>query len=83
MLAILDGRLHPGGSGGEERRDHQVQEESRTALEQSQPSRHGKAAPRPLPRRLAEGVLSSRGIRRGAAQATDHKRVNAKPSALP
>jgi hypothetical protein len=50
-------RLHLGEVMGKEGRDDQLQEESRAGMEQPQQSRHGKAAPRPLLRWLAEGVL--------------------------
>jgi hypothetical protein len=42
---------------GEEGRDHQLQEESGARVEQPQQPYHGKAAPRPLHRRLAERLL--------------------------
>jgi hypothetical protein len=42
---------------GEERRDHQLQEQARAGMEEPQQAHHGKAAPRPLRRRLAERLL--------------------------
>jgi hypothetical protein len=50
-------RLHPGQIVGEEGRDHELQEHPGPRMEQSPQSRHGKAAPRPLLRWLAERFL--------------------------
>jgi hypothetical protein len=50
-------RLHPGQIVGEERRDHQLQEEARARMKQPQQARYGNAAPRPWLRRLAERFL--------------------------
>jgi hypothetical protein len=51
-------------------------------MEQPQQRRDGKAVPRPLRRRLAEGVLYRWGIEHGAARAIDHKRAVAMPPAF-
>jgi hypothetical protein len=48
--------LHLGEIVGEEGRDDQLQEHTGARMEQPQEVRHGKAAPRPLLRRLAERV---------------------------
>ena len=72
-------RLHPGQIVGEEGRDDQLQEHTGARMEQPQESRHGKAAPRPLLRRLAEGRLQGRGIGHGASRAIDEKRAMAMP----
>jgi hypothetical protein len=49
--------LHPGQIVGEERRDHELQEHTGPRMEQPQEPGNGKAAPRPLLRRLAERLL--------------------------
>ena len=56
--------LYLGETVSEEGCDHQLQEQARAGVEQPQQSRHGKAAPRPLCRRLAERLMEGRGIRR-------------------
>src|SRR5215475_2434742 len=48
-------------------------------MEQPQPSRHGKAAPRPLLCGLAERFLEGRGIGHGTSRAIDEKRAMAMP----
>ena len=65
--------LHLGEIVGEEGRDHQLQEQARAGVEQSQPSRHGNAAPRPVLRRLTERLLEGRGIGHGTARAIDQQ----------
>src|ERR671924_1339863 len=65
--------LHPDKIVGEEGRDDQLQEHTGARLEEPQEPSDGKAAPRPLLRRLAERVLSGRGIRHGASRAIDEK----------
>ena len=65
--------LHLGKIVGEERCDHQLEEQARAGVEQPQEVCHGKAAPRPLLRRLTEGLLEGRGIGPGAARAIDQK----------
>ena len=72
-------RLHPGQIVGEKGRDDQLQEHTRAGMEQPQQARHGKAAPRPLLRRLAEGGLQGRGIGHGTSRAIDQKRAMALP----
>lgn len=49
--------LHLGAIVGEEGGDDQLQEHPSARMEQPQEVHHGKAAPQPLHRRLAEGVL--------------------------
>jgi hypothetical protein len=56
LQAWMD-RLHQGQVMGEEGRGHPRQEESGARMEQPQQPYHGNAAPRPLPRRLAERLL--------------------------
>ena len=56
LQARMD-RLHPGQIVGQEGRDHQLQEHTGARMEQPQEPGDGKAAPRPLLRRLAERVL--------------------------
>jgi hypothetical protein len=56
---------------GEEGRDDQLQEPTGARREEPQEVGHGKAAPRPLRRRLAERVLEGRGIGQRAARALD------------
>jgi hypothetical protein len=63
--------LHLGKIVGHEGCDHQLQEQARAGVEQPQEVCHGKAAPRPLLRRLLEGLLEGRGIGHGAARAID------------
>ena len=65
--------LHLGEIVGEEGCDHQLQEHTGAGVEQPQEVRHGKAAPRPLLCRLAEGLLEGRGIGHRAARAIDEK----------
>ena len=72
-------RLHLGEIVGEEGRDDQLQEHPGARMEQPQEVRHGKAAPRPLLRRLAERLLQGRGIGHGAARAIDEKGAMAMP----
>jgi hypothetical protein len=60
-------RLHLSQVVGEEGRDESLQEHTRARMEQPQQSRHGKATPRPLFGRLAEGGLQGRGIGHGAS----------------
>ena len=50
-------RLHVSEIVGEEGCDHQPQEHTGARMEQPQQPGHGEAAPWPLLRRLAEGVL--------------------------
>ena len=56
LYARMD-RLYLSQVVGEERRDDQLQEHTSAGMEQPQQSRHGKAAPRPLLRWLAERFL--------------------------
>jgi hypothetical protein len=72
-------RLHLSQVVGEERRDDQLREHTGASMEQPQQSRHGKATPRPLLRRLAEGGLQGRGIGHGAARAINQKGAVALP----
>jgi hypothetical protein len=65
--------LHLGQIVGEEGCDHQLEEQARAGVEQPQEVCHGNAAPRPLLRRLTEGVLEGRGIGHGAARASDQQ----------
>jgi hypothetical protein len=60
-------RLHLGEVVGEEGRDHQREEHTGARMEQPQKMRHGKAAPRPLLRRLAKRVLKGRGVGHGTS----------------
>jgi hypothetical protein len=64
-------RLHPGEIVGWEGRDHQFQEHTGARIEQPQGVCHRKAAPWPLPCRLAERVLEGRSIGHRASQAID------------
>jgi hypothetical protein len=50
-------RLYPGELMGEEGRHHELQEHPSAGMAQSQEPGDGKAAPRPLLRRLAERLL--------------------------
>jgi hypothetical protein len=73
-------RSHQGQVMGEEGRDHQLQEESGTRVEQAQQPYHGKATPWPLHRRLAERLLQGRSVRHGAARAIDQTGAVAMPA---
>jgi hypothetical protein len=53
--------------------DHQLQEQARAGVEQPQEVCHGNAAPRPLLRRLTEGLLEGRGLGHGASRAIDQQ----------
>jgi hypothetical protein len=55
-------RLHLGEIVGEEGRGDELEEHTGAGMEQPQEPSHGEATPRPLPRRLAERLLESRGI---------------------
>jgi hypothetical protein len=66
-------RLHPGEIVGEEGRNHQLQKHTGARVEQPQEPSDGKAAPRPLLRRLAERGLEGRRIGHGAARAIDEE----------
>ena len=59
-------RLPLGQVVGEEGCDHQLQEHPGARMKEPQQPRHGKAAPRPLYVRLAEGALEGRCIGHGA-----------------
>ena len=72
--------LHLGEIVSQEGRDDQLQEHPSARMEQPQEVGHGKAAPRPLHGRLAEGVLEGRRIGHGAARAVGEKRAMAMPS---
>jgi hypothetical protein len=72
-------RLHLDEIVGEERRDDPRQEHTGAHMAQPQQSCHGNAAPRPLLRRLAEGLLEGRRIRHRAPRAIDEKRAMAPP----
>ena len=71
--------VHLGEIVGEEGRDDQLQEHTGARMEQPQEARHGKAASRPLPRRLAERVLEGRRIGHRAPRAIDEKGAMALP----
>jgi hypothetical protein len=73
--------LHLGKIVGQEGCNHPLQEQARAGVEQPQKVCHGKATPRPLLRRLTEGLLEGRGIGHGAARAIDQQ--GAMPVPLP
>ena len=72
--------LHLGKIVGQAGCNHQLQAQARAGVEQPQEVRHGKAAPRPLLRRLTEGLLEGRGIGPRAARAIDQKGAMSMPA---
>src|SRR5215211_7472359 len=71
--------LHPDTIVGKKGRDDQLEAHTRAGMEQAQQARHGKAAPRPLLRWLAESGLQGRGIRHGTSRAINQKCAMALP----
>lgn len=72
--------VHLGEIVGQEGRDDQLEEHTGAGMEQPQEVCHGEAAPRPLPRRLAEGILEGRRIGHRAPRAIDEEGPMALPS---
>jgi hypothetical protein len=72
-------RVHLGEIVGEEGRDHKLEEHTGAGMEEPQQPGDGKAAPRPLLRRLAERFLEGGRIGHGASRAIDEKGAMAMP----